>query len=114
MTLQLASRFHPVKMRPCVYRSCLRIGTRGRGPRLEQRSLVTWLANDQWITTLAGRFGFAIDRGLFYAKAGGGWVGNNTFTVTNVTTGRIDHRNTNTAASGWLVGAGVEWALTNS
>lgn len=76
-------------------------------------NVVQVAANDQWITTVAARFGFAIDRGLFYAKAGGGWVGNNTFTVTNVTTGASISGTTNTVASGWLVGAGVEWALAD-
>lgn len=68
-------------------------------------------SNDRWISTLAARFGFAVDRILFYGKAGGGWVGNNGFTVTNVTTGTSltgTNSNTNT---GWLVGAGVEWAF---
>ena len=41
-----------------------------------------------WVATIAARFGWAADHWLFYGKAGGGWVGNNSgFTVTNVTTG---------------------------
>ena len=45
---------------------------------------------------------------LLYGKAGGGWVDNNA-TVTNLTTGNsISASNRN---SGWVVGAGVEWAL---
>jgi outer membrane immunogenic protein len=71
-------------------------------------------SNDTWITTLAARFGVAYDRVLFYGKAGGGWVGNNGFTVTNVTTGAsITGSNSNTA-SGWLLGAGLEWAFANN
>ena len=43
-----------------------------------------------------------------YDKAGGGWV-ENTATVTNLTTGAsISASNKN---SGWVVGAGVEWAI---
>jgi outer membrane immunogenic protein len=76
-------------------------------------NFVQVVANDQWITTLAARFGFAIDRGLFYGKVGGAWVGNNTFTVINVTTGASVSGTTNTVSSGWLVGAGVEWALAD-
>jgi len=67
--------------------------------------------NDRWVTTLAARFGFAVDRVLFYAKGGGGWVGAGNFTVTNVTTGgsvALSNSNTNT---GWLAGGGVEWAF---
>jgi len=66
-------------------------------------------ANTQWLTTAAARFGFAADRTLFYGKAGGGWVGNNA-TVTNLATGAsASSSNTN---SGWLLGAGVEYAFT--
>src|SRR5580693_9057570 len=43
--------------------------------------------NNRWITTVAARFGWAIDHWLLYGKAGGGWVGNNNVTITNVTTG---------------------------
>ncbi len=71
-------------------------------------------SNDTWIATAAARFGVAVDRVLFYGKAGGGWVGNNGFTVTNVTTGAsITGSNSNTA-SGWLVGAGIEWAFAGN
>jgi Outer membrane protein beta-barrel domain/MOSC N-terminal beta barrel domain len=48
---------------------------------------------------------------LFYGKAGGGWVGSDKFTISNTATGAsITGSNTNTN-SGWLVGAGIEWAL---
>ncbi len=71
-------------------------------------------ANDRWIATVAGRLGYAADRWLFYVKGGGGWVGANSFTVTDVTTGAsITAGNSNTL-SGWLVGGGVEWAFANN
>jgi len=66
-------------------------------------------ANTQWVTTFAGRFGFAADRALFYGKAGAGWVGNNA-TVTNLATGAsASSSNTN---NGWLLGGGVEYAFS--
>jgi outer membrane immunogenic protein len=71
-------------------------------------------SNDRWITTLAARFGWAVDHLLVYGKAGGGWVGNGNFAITNVGTGAsvaISNSNTN---SGWLVGLGAEYALTNN
>jgi outer membrane immunogenic protein len=77
-------------------------------------------SNDRWVTTLAARFGWAIDHWLIYGKAGGGWVGNNSFTVTNLTTGAsftcgtISNFNCNNSAGGWLVGAGFEYAFTNN
>ena len=74
--------------------------------------------NNRWITTVAARFGFAADHWLFYGKAGGGWVGNNNLTVTNVTTGVSltcgNFTNCGNNTGGWLVGAGVEYAFTNN
>jgi outer membrane immunogenic protein len=71
-------------------------------------------SNNTWISTVAARFGVAFDRVLLYGKAGGGWVGNNGFTITNVTTGAsITGSNSNTS-SGWLLGAGLEWAFLPS
>ena len=65
-------------------------------------------ANTNWITTVAGRFGWAANNLLFYGKAGGGWV-NNSATVTNVVTGTsLSASNTNV---GWLVGGGIEYAV---
>ena len=66
-------------------------------------------ANTDWITTIAGRFGYAMNNWLFYAKGGGGWA-QNSATVTNVTQG-LSVGNTNTNA-GWLVGGGIEYGLT--
>ena len=77
--------------------------------------------NNRYISTGAARFGWAIDHLLLYGKAGGGWVGNNNLTVTNLTTGvsftcgtftTIPNCGNNTA--GWLVGAGFEYAFTNN
>src|SRR3981081_991047 len=68
-------------------------------------------SNDRWLSTAAARFGVAVDSMLFYGKAGGGWVGNNNFTVTNVTTGASIIGSNNNTNGGWLVGAGAEWAF---
>jgi outer membrane immunogenic protein len=77
-------------------------------------NLIQVTSNDTWITTLAGRLGVAYDRTLFYAKGGGAWIGNNGFTVTNLTTGAsITGSNSNTI-SGWLIGGGLEWAFANN
>jgi outer membrane immunogenic protein len=70
------------------------------------------LSNDRGIATLAGRFGIAAGHALFYAKGGGGWVWNDGFTVTDLTTGATFGGSRNTEG-GWLVGGGVEYAFTN-
>jgi outer membrane immunogenic protein len=71
-------------------------------------------SNDRWITTLAGRLGYAADNWLFYGKAGGGWVGNSNFSVTNVTTGTSVAFSNNNTNSGWLAGGGIEWAFAHN
>lgn len=77
-------------------------------------------SNDRWITTVAARFGWAIDHWLVYGKAGGGWVSNNNFTLTNTTTGvsftcgTLGLSNCGNNTGGWLVGAGFEYAFTNN
>jgi outer membrane immunogenic protein len=68
-------------------------------------------SNNRWITTLAARFGVTNGYWLFYGKAGGGWVGNDDFTVTNLTTGASTTVTNNNTNSGWLLGAGIEWAF---
>ena len=71
-------------------------------------------SNNGWITTLAARFGVTYDNWLFYGKAGGGWVGNTNMTITNATTGASVTIFDNNTSSGWLVGAGIEWALASN
>jgi outer membrane immunogenic protein len=68
-------------------------------------------SNNRWITTLAARFGVTNGYWLFYGKAGGGWVGNDDFTINNLTTGTSITASNNNTNSGWLLGAGIEWAF---
>jgi outer membrane immunogenic protein len=68
-------------------------------------------SNNRWITTLAGRFGVTNDTWLFYGKAGSGWVGSDNLTIINTVTGARIAGFGNNTNSGWLVGAGIEWAL---
>jgi len=67
-------------------------------------------SHNRWITTLAARFGVASGPWLLYGKVGGGWVGADDFTATNLMSGAsiTVHNNIN---SGWLVGTGMEWAF---
>ena len=74
--------------------------------------------NSRWITTVAARFGYAVNEWLFYGKLGGGWAGNNGLSVANFTTGvTLDctaltgFSSCGNSSGGWLVGAGAEWAF---
>jgi outer membrane immunogenic protein len=78
-------------------------------PALGQTVQVT--VNNRWLTTVAARFGVAFDRVLVYGKGGGGWVGSSNSTITNVTTGASFTNSGSSTNSGWLAGAGVEWAF---
>jgi outer membrane immunogenic protein len=71
-------------------------------------------ANDRWITMVAGRVGVAFPTApnwLFYGRGGGGWVGANDFTLTNVSTGQSLSVSNSNSKSGFLVGGGIEWAF---
>jgi len=65
--------------------------------------------NNQWLTTVTGRLGYAWDRLLVYGKGGGAWVGSNnpTFNVSGAST-TVSTSNNN---YGWTVGAGLEYAF---
>jgi outer membrane immunogenic protein len=66
-------------------------------------------ANNNWVTTVAGRFGWAANNALFYGKAGGGWA-DTSVSLTSLANGtKVTGSNTN---AGWLVGGGIEYGLT--
>jgi outer membrane immunogenic protein len=69
-------------------------------------------SNDTRIATVAARFGYGFDRALLYGKVGGGWVANDGFTIVDQTTGAAFVGNTDRSASGWMAGAGLEYAFT--
>ena len=66
--------------------------------------------NNQWLTTATGKLGYAWDRVMLYAKAGGAWVGssNPTFAVTGFNSVTPSASSSNW---GWTVGAGAEYAF---
>lgn len=72
-------------------------------------SICTFSGNCQtgnnWLATARGRAGYAADRVLFYATAGGAFA--NVQTNFNGTT-------TTHTQSGWTAGAGIEWAFADN
>jgi outer membrane immunogenic protein len=58
-----------------------------------------------WTSTLAGRFGWAVDRWMVYGKVGGAWAN-----VDEVRMQRVSDR----TSSGLLLGVGAEYALQNN
>ena len=66
-------------------------------------------ANNQWLTTVTGKLGYAWDRVLVYGKGGGAWVGSNSPSVTlNGTSTSVSNSSTNW---GWTAGVGLEYAF---
>jgi outer membrane immunogenic protein len=88
----------------------------GPGVLIPGVGIVQITGHSRYITTVAARFGYAIDQWLVYGKAGGGWVGNYNLSVTDLTTGVSVGCGTftncgNNNTGGWLVGVGAEWAF---
>jgi len=60
---------------------------------------------NNWLATVRGRAGYAADRVLFYATAGGAFADVQT-TFNGVTTSH--------SQAGWTAGAGLEWAFADN
>jgi outer membrane immunogenic protein len=83
-------------------------------PAIGPNNLIKVTSDNRWIATLAARLGIGADNWLFYGKLGGGWAGDNGFTITDVTTGASFTGSVGHPRAGWLIGGGVEWAVTNN
>jgi outer membrane immunogenic protein len=64
-----------------------------------------------WLTTVTGRLGYAADRWLVYGKGGWAWL-ETSAQIRNLTTGAV--ANADHTGSGWVGGAGVEYAWTQN
>jgi outer membrane immunogenic protein len=63
-----------------------------------------------WISTVAGRLGYADRDWLFFAKAGWAWAGFSNNNVTNNPAGGIDSISTHSETrNGGIIGGGAEW-----
>jgi len=69
----------------------------------------TYQTSNDWLATVRGRVGYAFDRVLLYATAGGAF-GN----VKAMETDATGSGSSSSTEFGWAAGAGVEYALTDS
>jgi outer membrane immunogenic protein len=68
----------------------------------------------RWLTTATGKLGYAWDRVLLYAKGGGAWIAT---TSPSISVGGVPasfSSVSNTTASTWTVGFGLEWAFSGN
>lgn len=70
---------------------------------------VTYDTNIPVQGSVRGRFGFALDRALFYATGGAAFAG-----VTTAYQTPFGYNNFNRSLAGWTVGGGLEYAVTNN
>jgi outer membrane immunogenic protein len=68
-------------------------------------------ARTGWIASVTGRFGWAWEHWLIYAKGGAAWAGDNYSADIPLLDEHLDASETRT---GWTVGGGVEWAFWNN
>jgi outer membrane immunogenic protein len=81
------------------------------GPVTVGRDFLSASERVDWLTTVAARFGYAVNNWLFYGKAGGGWV-HDTATVTDAIGANVFSASIGDTRGGWLVGAGIEYGFT--
>ena len=80
-------------------------------PPASRRAARFITANNQWLTTATGKLGYAWDRVMLYAKAGGAWVGSSNPTIAINGVGVPVNSSTSSSNWGWTVGAGAEYAF---
>ena len=78
----------------------------GSGPGATGTSVTL---NNQWLTTVTGKLGYAWDRVLLYGKGGGAWVGTSSPTI-NVGGASVGTTGSSTNW-GWTAGVGLEYAF---
>lgn len=67
-------------------------------------------AHTDWLASVTGRLGYAVNNWLFYAKGGAAWAGDK-YSMPGTFEGTpFDYTGSETR-SGWTIGGGVEWAF---
>jgi outer membrane immunogenic protein len=68
--------------------------------------------SSHWLSTVRARGGYAAGPWLFYATGGAAFANLSRTDSLSLPSGSIANVSQSTTASGWTVGAGVEWAMT--
>jgi len=71
-------------------------------------------ASLDWVSTLAPRFGYAVDRWLVYGKFGGAWAHASATVSTAINGTPFGSASIDQTASGWVLGVGTEYALRDN
>jgi outer membrane immunogenic protein len=79
--------------------------------RSKVNPVVTYTSEIDRIATATGRLGVAWDRSLIYVKGGGAWAN---LTTSGRNPGLPDAFSIESTRSGWVVGGGVEFLVTNN
>jgi outer membrane immunogenic protein len=73
----------------------------------------TFSAKTDWVTTVAGRVGYAWDRWMLYGTAGIAWV-RDKYSLVRTEPPDPFFVSASETRSGWMLGAGLEYALSNN
>jgi opacity protein-like surface antigen len=73
----------------------------------------TLKTNSDWLATATGSIGYAFDRILIYGKGGAAWTRNRYEVVASPAVFGGSDFQTSETRSGWVVGAGIEYAITS-
>jgi outer membrane immunogenic protein len=74
----------------------------------------TSISKPRWYATATGKFGFAANDFLFYAKGGAAWMGVNYTQATSTGTGNVSSQTITDTRSGFTAGGGIEFGMTEN
>jgi outer membrane immunogenic protein len=68
-----------------------------------------------WLATVTGRLGYAVNNWLFFGKAGWAWAGTSgTSSTFNVGGINVSNGTSSSTKDGWTIGTGVEWGIARN
>jgi outer membrane immunogenic protein len=70
-------------------------------------------STENWLATVRGRLGYAVDKWLFFVSGGGAWARIESSTW-NILSPFLTPNLQNDTRSGWTVGGGFDYAITNA